>query len=114
MVWLDDERRLRKQQIYVDRFKAPHSAPSERHAGVPAASRPTPQVTYIFDYGTEVTASPPPTGQATDMTDQALQGGPPSRADHHRATPPVRSLHRTTARGPHRIEHEEARHPLHR
>lgn len=74
-VWLDDEGRLRKQQIDMT-VKAPASASAKPDAGASPQQLKMTTVMHFSDFGTEVDAEAPPTGQVTDMTDQALQGGP--------------------------------------
>ncbi|OMI87478.1 hypothetical protein BSZ07_24965 [Streptomyces sp. M1013] len=74
-VWLDDEGRLRKQQIDMT-VKAPASASAKPDAGASPQQLNMTTVMHFSDFGTEVNAEPPPTGQVTDMTDQALEGGP--------------------------------------
>ncbi|TDT38111.1 hypothetical protein EV562_105125 [Streptomyces sp. BK208] len=72
-VWLDDEGRLRRQQIDMT-VKAPASASAEPDgSGSPEQLKMTTVMQYS-DFGTEVDAEAPPAGQVADMTDQALQG----------------------------------------
>ncbi|MBZ6259926.1 hypothetical protein KVH22_30870 [Streptomyces olivaceus] len=71
-VWLDDEGRLRRQQIDMT-VDAPASAKPDDGASPKQFKMST--VTQFSDFGTEVDAEAPPAGQVTDMTGQALQGG---------------------------------------
>ncbi|MGW5783560.1 hypothetical protein ACWEWK_06170 [Streptomyces sp. NPDC003757] len=72
-VWLDDEGRLRRQQIDMT-VKAPASASAAPDgSGSPEQLKMTTVMQYS-DFGTEVDAEAPPAGQVADMTDQALQG----------------------------------------
>ncbi|MFE2282237.1 hypothetical protein ACFXAE_34410 [Streptomyces sp. NPDC059454] len=70
-VWLDDEGRLRRQQIDMT-VKAPASAQPEGSTSPQQLKMNT--VMEFSDFGTEVDAEAPPAGQVTDMTDKALQG----------------------------------------
>ncbi|MFJ8595251.1 hypothetical protein [Streptomyces sp. NPDC093598] len=74
-VWLDDEGRMRRQQIDMT-IKAPAAT---RQSSADASSAPE-QVTVrtvmdFTDFGTEVEADEPPAGQVTDMTGKALEQG---------------------------------------
>ncbi|MGC9501934.1 hypothetical protein [Streptomyces sp. WG7] len=69
-VWLDDEGRLRQQQIDMT-VKAPASAKPGNSA--PPKQLKMSTVMQFSDFGTEVDAEAPPAGQVADMTDKALQ-----------------------------------------
>lgn len=70
-VWLDDEGRIRQQQIDMT-VKAPASANPDDSASPEELKMNT--VMQFSDFGTEVDAEAPPAGQVADMTGQALQG----------------------------------------
>ncbi len=74
-VWLDDEGRMRRQQIDMT-LKAP---PSEQRSSADASSSPQKvtvrTVMEFTDFGTELEADAPPAGQVTDMTGKALEQG---------------------------------------
>lgn len=72
-VWLDDEGRLRRQQIDMT-VKAPASASAQAGSSAAAQQLKMKTVLEFSDFGTEVDAEAPPAGQVADMTDQALQG----------------------------------------
>ncbi|CAM5557244.1 hypothetical protein STENM36S_01796 [Streptomyces tendae] len=72
-VWLDDEGRLRQQQIDMT-VEAPASASAKPDDSASPKQLRMSTVTRFSDFGTEVDAAAPPTGQVADMTDQALQG----------------------------------------
>ncbi|MER7052868.1 MULTISPECIES: hypothetical protein [unclassified Streptomyces] len=74
-VWLDEEGRLRRQQIDMT-VQAPASASAKPDGGASARQLKMSTVMEFTDFGTEVDAEAPPTEQVADMTDQALQGGP--------------------------------------
>lgn len=71
-IWLDDEGRIRRQQIDMT-VKAPASAQSG------ASSSPQQvKVSTLMEFsafGTEVEAEAPPSDQVTDMTEQVLRNG---------------------------------------
>lgn len=75
-VWLDDEGRMRRQQIDMT-VKAP--AQSQERSSSEASSAPqrfTVRTVMDFtDFGTEVEADAPPAGQVTDMTGKILEQG---------------------------------------
>jgi hypothetical protein len=71
-IWLDDEGRIRRQQIDMA-VKAPASARPEGSAAPQQVKVST--LMEFSDFGTEVEAEAPPAGQVTDMTGQATQGG---------------------------------------
>jgi outer membrane murein-binding lipoprotein Lpp len=72
-VWLDDEGRLRRQQIDMT-IKAPASASAEPENSVAPQQLKMSTVMEFSDFGTEVDAEAPPAGQVADMTDEALKG----------------------------------------
>ncbi|MFC8098938.1 hypothetical protein [Streptomyces sp. NPDC057363] len=74
-VWLDDEGRLRRQQIDMT-VNAPASASAKPEGGASPQQLKMSTVMEFTDFGTEVDAEAPPAGQVADMTDEALQGGP--------------------------------------
>ncbi|WP_437065974.1 hypothetical protein [Streptomyces sp. enrichment culture] len=71
-VWLDDEGRLRRQQIDMT-LKAPASS-AEPGSGAAPQQLKMSTVMQFSDFGTEVDAEAPPAGQVADMTDEALRG----------------------------------------
>ncbi|OSC67910.1 hypothetical protein B5181_15410 [Streptomyces sp. 4F] len=71
-VWLDDEGRLRRQQIDMT-VKAPASASAKPDGSASPQQLKTSTVMDFSDFGTKVDIEAPPTGQVTDMTDKALQ-----------------------------------------
>ncbi|MEV3972995.1 hypothetical protein AB0K68_33485 [Streptomyces sp. NPDC050698] len=75
-VWLDDEGRMRRQQIDMT-VKAPAAA--KQRSSTDASSAPekvTVRTVMDFtDFGTEVDADAPPAGQVTDMTGKVLEQG---------------------------------------
>ncbi|NEC76741.1 hypothetical protein [Streptomyces rochei] len=72
-IWLDDEGRLRRQQIEMS-VKAPVSASAKPDSSASPQQLKMSTVMEFSDFGTEVNAEAPPAGQVADMTDQALQG----------------------------------------
>ena len=72
-VWLDDEGRLRRQQIDMT-LKAPASASAKPEGSASAQQLKMSTVIQFSDFGTEVNAEAPPAGQVADMTDKALEG----------------------------------------
>ncbi|MFE6590793.1 hypothetical protein [Streptomyces sp. NPDC057781] len=73
-VWLDDEGRLRRQQIDMT-VKAPASASAKPDNSASPQQLKMSTVMDFSDFGTEVNAEAPPADQVADMTDEALQGG---------------------------------------
>ncbi|MYR41809.1 hypothetical protein [Streptomyces sp. SID5910] len=71
-IWLDDEGRIRRQQIDMA-LKAPASAQPESSAAPQQVKVST--LMEFSDFGTDVEAEAPPAGQVTDVTDQVAQGG---------------------------------------
>ncbi|MFF8633969.1 hypothetical protein ACF052_07180 [Streptomyces pilosus] len=72
-VWLDDEGRLRRQQIDMT-VKNTASASAKPGDGSAPQQLKMSTVMQFTDFGTDVDAEAPPAGQVTDMTDKALQG----------------------------------------
>ncbi|MFE0477917.1 hypothetical protein ACFW2V_40625 [Streptomyces sp. NPDC058947] len=75
-VWLDDEGRLRRQQLDMT-VKAP-SQSAERSSGAASSAPGKVTVRTVMDFtgfGTEIEAEEPPAGQVTDMTGKALEQG---------------------------------------
>ncbi|MEU5223596.1 hypothetical protein AB0G55_13175 [Streptomyces toyocaensis] len=73
-VWLDDEGRLRRQQIDMT-VKAPASASAKPDGGAAPRQLEMTTVMEFSDFGTEVDAEAPRADQVTDMTDRVLRGG---------------------------------------
>lgn len=72
-VWLDDEGRMRRQQIDMT-VKAPETTQRSSSAASSAPEKVTVRTVMDFtDFGTEVEADAPPAGQVTDMTGKALE-----------------------------------------
>ncbi|WP_077799807.1 LppX_LprAFG lipoprotein [Streptomyces sp. JHA26] len=71
-IWLDDEGRIRRQQIDMT-LEAPASARPEGGAAPQRVKVST--LMEFSDFGTEVDAEAPPAGQVTDVTDRVAQGG---------------------------------------
>ncbi|MER7481850.1 hypothetical protein ABTX60_30180 [Streptomyces sp. NPDC126510] len=72
-VWLDDEGRMRRQQIDMT-VKTPEAKQSSGSSSAPG--KVTVRTVMDFtDFGTEVEADEPPAGQVTDMTGKALEQG---------------------------------------
>ncbi|MFJ7072149.1 hypothetical protein [Streptomyces sp. NPDC098781] len=71
-IWLDDEGRIRRQQVDMT-IKAPASAQPEASASPQQVKVST--LMEFSDFGTEVDAEAPPADQVADMTDQVLRGG---------------------------------------
>ncbi|MEU9588983.1 LppX_LprAFG lipoprotein [Streptomyces sp. NPDC048193] len=71
-IWLDDEGRIRRQQIDMS-LEAPASA-GPGASGAPQQAKVSTLMEFS-DFGTDVDAEAPPSGQVADMTDQAAQGG---------------------------------------
>ncbi|MFH0517685.1 hypothetical protein ACHBTE_10955 [Streptomyces sp. M41] len=71
-IWLDDDGRIRRQQVDMT-VKAPASA----QPGSSASPRQIKVSTLMeySDFGTEVDADAPPAEQVADMTDQVLKNG---------------------------------------
>ncbi|MGC5039808.1 hypothetical protein ACPXCS_27840 [Streptomyces sp. DT190] len=75
-VWLDDEGRLRRQQIDMTVGSAPRSAEPSSGSASSAPGKVTVRTVMDFtDFGTEVETEEPPAGQVTDMTGKALEQG---------------------------------------
>ncbi|MEU3937864.1 hypothetical protein AB0E85_38440 [Streptomyces sp. NPDC029044] len=74
-VWLDDEGRMRRQQIDMT-VKAPEATQRSSADASSAPEKVTVRTVMDFtDFGTEVEADEPPAGQVTDMTGKALEQG---------------------------------------
>ncbi len=73
-VWLDDEGRLRQQQIDMT-LEAPASASAKPDNSASSDQLKMSTVMQFSDFGTEVDAEAPPAEQVTDMTGQALKDG---------------------------------------
>jgi hypothetical protein len=71
-VWLDDEGRLRRQQIDIT-VESPASASAKAGSASPEQLNMSTVMTFS-DFGTEVDAKAPPADQVTDVTEQALEG----------------------------------------
>ncbi|MFD4348012.1 hypothetical protein ACFWQ6_24640 [Streptomyces coelicoflavus] len=72
-VWLDDEGRLRRQQIDMT-VKAPASATAQPDKSAGPQQLRMSTVMGFSDFGTESDVEAPSAGQVADMTDKALQG----------------------------------------
>ncbi|MEU4467631.1 hypothetical protein AB0G20_28820 [Streptomyces sp. NPDC024017] len=74
-MWLDDEGRMRRQQIDMT-VKAPAGSQRSSSDASAAPEKVTVRTVMDFtDFGTEVEADEPPAGQVTDMTGKALEQG---------------------------------------
>ncbi|NEE06335.1 hypothetical protein G3M58_07780 [Streptomyces sp. SID7499] len=74
-VWLDDEGRMRRQQIDMT-VKGPQASQRSSSGASSAPEKVTVRTVMDFtDFGTEVEADAPPAGQVTDMTGKALEQG---------------------------------------
>ena len=74
-VWLDDEGRMRRQQIDMT-VKAPQETRRSSSDASSAPEKVTVRTVMDFtDFGTAVEADAPPAGQVTDMTGKALEQG---------------------------------------
>ncbi|MDL5205869.1 hypothetical protein [Streptomyces sp. ALI-76-A] len=74
-VWLDDDGRLRRQQIDMT-VKAPAAASAKPDtSGAASEQVKMTMVMNYSDFGTEVDATPPPAGQVADVTDEAVRQG---------------------------------------
>ncbi|MFF8875534.1 hypothetical protein [Streptomyces massasporeus] len=74
-VWLDDEGRMRRQQLDMT-VKAPQASQGSSSGASSAPEKVTVRTVMDFtDFGTEVEADAPPAGQVTDMTGKALEQG---------------------------------------
>ncbi|MGA5205655.1 hypothetical protein [Streptomyces variegatus] len=74
-VWLDDEGRMRRQQIDMT-IKTPEATQRSSADASSAPEKVTVRTVMDFtDFGTEVEADEPPAGQVTDMTGKALEQG---------------------------------------
>ncbi|MFJ5063330.1 hypothetical protein ACIP96_28460 [Streptomyces nigra] len=71
-LWLDDDGRIRRQQIDMT-VKAPASAKPEA-SGSPQQVKVS-TVMEFTDFGTDVEAEAPPAGQVADVTDQVARQG---------------------------------------
>ncbi|MFG3275048.1 hypothetical protein [Streptomyces luteogriseus] len=72
-VWLDDEGRMRRQQIDMT-VKAPQATQRSSSGASSAPGKVTVRTVMDFtDFGTDVEADAPPAGQVTDMTGKALE-----------------------------------------
>jgi hypothetical protein len=71
-LWLDDDGRIRRQQIDMT-VKAPASGESGA-SGSPRQIKIS-TVMEFTDFGTDVEAEAPPAGQVADVTDQAARQG---------------------------------------
>ncbi|MFF5575419.1 MULTISPECIES: hypothetical protein [Streptomyces] len=72
-VWLDDEGRMRRQQIDMT-VKAPQATQRSSSGASSAREKVTVRTVMDFtDFGTDVEADAPPAGQVTDMTGKALE-----------------------------------------
>ncbi|MYS91018.1 MULTISPECIES: hypothetical protein [Streptomyces] len=75
-VWLDEEGRMRRQQIDMTLKAAPGSTERSSTDSSSSPQRVTVRTVMDFtDFGTEVEADAPPAGQVTDMTGKALEQG---------------------------------------
>ncbi|GAA3499371.1 lipoprotein [Streptomyces prasinosporus] len=72
-VWLDDQGRLRRQQ--VDMTVKASAAGGQPESGSSPRQVKVSTVMEFSDFGTEVDAEAPPAQQVADMTDEALRGG---------------------------------------
>jgi hypothetical protein len=74
-VWLDDEGRMRRQQIDLT-VKTPEATQRSSSGASSTPRKVTVRTVMDFtDFGTEVEADEPPAGQVTDMTGKALEQG---------------------------------------
>ncbi|MFF5370249.1 hypothetical protein [Streptomyces sp. NPDC013187] len=74
-VWLDDEGRMRRQQLDMT-VKTPEATQRSSSGASSAPEKVTVRTVMDFtDFGTEVEADEPPAGQVTDMTGKALEQG---------------------------------------
>ncbi|MET9777837.1 hypothetical protein ABZ023_26885 [Streptomyces sp. NPDC006367] len=73
-VWLDDEGRLRRQQLDMT-VKAPASAGAKPDNGASPQQIRMTMVMHYSDFGTEVDAEAPPAAQVADMTDEVMKQG---------------------------------------
>ncbi|MFF9488375.1 hypothetical protein [Streptomyces sp. NPDC014676] len=71
-VWLDDEGRIRRQQVDMT-VKAPASASAKPDGGAAPQQLEMSTVMEFSDFGAEADAEAPPAGQVADLTDKALQ-----------------------------------------
>ncbi|MDQ0753830.1 hypothetical protein QF034_008061 [Streptomyces africanus] len=75
-VWLDEEGRMRRQQIDMTLKAAPGSTERSSTDASSSPQKVTVRTVMDFtDFGTEVEADAPPAGQVTDMTGKALDQG---------------------------------------
>ncbi|MFD9937653.1 hypothetical protein ACFWZ6_31480 [Streptomyces massasporeus] len=74
-VWLDDEGRMRRQQIDMT-VRTPETTQRSSSGASSAPEKVTVRTVMDFtEFGTEVEADAPPAGQVTDMTGKALEQG---------------------------------------
>ncbi|QIJ66298.1 hypothetical protein [Streptomyces sp. JB150] len=75
-LWLDDEGRIRRQQVDMT-VKAAPAARGESRAGASSGPRQVTVRTVLefTDFGVDVDADAPPARQVTDMTDEAARQG---------------------------------------
>ncbi|MFF5255401.1 hypothetical protein ACFY4K_25630 [Streptomyces leeuwenhoekii] len=73
-VWLDGDGRLRRQQLDMT-VKAPASTSAKPDNSASPQQIKMTMVMNYSDFGTEVEAEAPPTGQVADVTDEAMQQG---------------------------------------
>ncbi|MET7451533.1 hypothetical protein ABZT03_06475 [Streptomyces sp. NPDC005574] len=71
-VWLDEDGRLRRQQIDMT-VKAPASASAKPDNSAAPQQVKMRTVMNFSDFGTDVDAEAPPAGQVADMTDEAMR-----------------------------------------
>jgi hypothetical protein len=75
-LWLDDEGRIRRQQVDMTVEAGPASQGGSRAGASSGPQRVTVRTVLEFtDFGVEVDADAPPARQVTDMTDEAVKQG---------------------------------------
>lgn len=73
-VWLDDQGRIRRQQVDMTIKATPQSQAGSSQRTPSAPQRVTVRTVLEFsDFGTEVEVDAPPAGQVTDLTDEAVK-----------------------------------------